>query len=124
MLFADSTAAIARARSDYIGSGQRFGIAAIEVCGRTLTRGNQVTIRWVPSHSQVEGNEKADVYAKAAASLLTLCRGDATPRELLDEASLSHMTRTATEARSQAAAEWIKDNVRAEHREFWKVWGR
>ena len=26
------------------------------------------------------------------------------------------MTRTATEARSQASAEWIKDNVRAERR--------
>ena len=54
--------------SDHIGPGQRFAIAAIEVCDRILTRNNQVTIHWVPSHSKVKGNEKADAYAKAAAS--------------------------------------------------------
>ena len=54
-LFADSTAAIERVRTDHIGPGQRFAIAAMEACDRILTRENQVTIRWVPSHSQVEG---------------------------------------------------------------------
>ena len=59
-LFADSTAAIERVRSEYICPGQRFTIAAMETGDRILTRNNQVTIRWVPAHSKVEGNEKAD----------------------------------------------------------------
>ena len=54
----------------------------------------------------------ANRYAKAAVDLSAPCHDDATPRELIDEATLSYMTRTATEARSRAAAEWIKDNVR------------
>ena len=70
----------------------------------------------MPSHNKVEGNEKADEYAKAAADCLAPCQDDATPRELRDEASLSYMTRTATEARSQATTAWIQGNVRAERR--------
>ena len=38
------------------------------------------------------------------------------PRELLDEATLYYMNRTATEARLRASAEWAKDNVRTECR--------
>ena len=58
----------------------------------------------------------ADRYAKAAASRSAPYQDDATPRELIDEATLSYMARTATGAKSQAMAEWIKDNVRAERR--------
>ena len=115
-LFADSSAAIERVRSDRIGPGQRFAIATIEVCDRILTRDNQVTIRWVPSHNRVGGNEMADTYAKAAASRSAPCHHKATPRELLGEATLSYMNHTATEARSRDSAKWIKDNVRAERR--------
>ena len=86
----------------------------MEACDRILARDNHVTIRWVPSHTRVEGNEKADIYAKAAASRSAPCRDDANPADLQDEASLSYMTRTATEARSQATAEWIGSHVRAE----------
>ena len=56
----------------------------------------------------------ADTYAKAAASRSVPFHDDATPRELLDEATLSYMSHTATEARPRASAEWIRDNVRAE----------
>ena len=69
-----------------------------------------------PAHIGTEGNEMADRYAKAAADRSAPCRDDATPRELIDEATLSYMTRAATEARSRAAVEWIKDNVREERR--------
>ena len=56
----------------------------------------------------------ADRYAKAAADHSAPYRDEATPKELIYEATLSYMTRTATAARSRATAEWIKDNVRAE----------
>ena len=101
---------------DALGPAQRFTTAAIEICDRIHARGDQVTIRWVPSHIGVEGNEMADRYAKAAADRSAPCRDEATPPELVDEASLSYMTRTATEARSRATAEWITDHVRAERR--------
>lgn len=45
IIFSDSTAAIARIRSDEIGPGQRFTIAAMEACDRILTRDNHVTVR-------------------------------------------------------------------------------
>ena len=47
----------------------------------------------------------ADRYAKAAADHSAPCRDDDTPKELIDEATLSYMTRTATETRSRATVE-------------------
>ena len=58
---------------------------------------------------------RADGYAKAAADQSAPCDDDETPDELRREASLSYMTRTATEARSRAMAEWITDHVAARH---------
>ena len=89
-------------RTDAIGPGQRFAIAAMEVCGRVFARDNEVTIRWVPTHHGIQGNEKADEFAKAAAGRAAPCCDDDVPDELRWEASLSHMTRPATEARSRA----------------------
>lgn len=57
-IFVDSTAAI-EIRSDSTGPGQRFAVAAIEACARRRARDNEVTIRWVPAHQGVLGNEKA-----------------------------------------------------------------
>ena len=67
-MFVNSTSAINRVRDDALGPGQRFGVAAIEVCSRILARDNEVTIRWVPAHSGASGNEVADEYAKSAAT--------------------------------------------------------
>ena len=43
-VFVDSTAAIDRVRIDDLGSGKRFAIAEMEVCGRVLARDKDVTI--------------------------------------------------------------------------------
>ena len=80
---------------------------------RMLERDNQVTIRWVPAHNKVEGNQKTDAYERAAAGRTAPCCDTDTPNNFLGEASLSYMTRTATEARSQATAEWIASRVGA-----------
>ena len=99
-------------RNDALGPGQRFAIAAMEVCERVPSWGNEVTIRWVSAHSKVAGNEQADAYAKVAARRAAPHNeDDDMPEGLLTEASLSQMFHSATEARSRAAAEWVASHV-------------
>ena len=57
-----------KARADSLGLGQRFAVATAEVCSRVMAGDNEVSIRWVPAHCEIAGNEKANEYAKAAAS--------------------------------------------------------
>ena len=87
--------------------GQRFAVAPIEVATQILTRDNEVTVCWVPTHHEVPGNKKAEEFAKAAAD--GSYPDDAVLDEYRWETSLSHMTRVATEARSRSAAEWMRD---------------
>ena len=61
-------------------------------------------------------NEKADDYAKTAARQTTPCSDEEVPYALLKETSLSHMSRSATEVKPRASAEWIASNVRPERR--------
>ena len=65
-------------RTDALCLAQRFAVAGIEVCDRFLARGRQVTIRWVPSHVGVEGNETADRHAKAEADRSTASQDETT----------------------------------------------
>ena len=67
----------------------------------------------------MEGNEQADSYAKAAARQTASCSDEEVPDELLREASVSHMARSATEAR---LAEWIASNVRSTRRYRLPLW--
>ena len=103
-VFVDSTTAIDRVRTDILGPGQHFAITAMEVCGRVLARDNDVIIHWVPAHSKVAGNEKADEYAMAAARRTAPCSDEEVSDGFL------------TEARSRASAEWIASHVRSERR--------
>ena len=65
--FVDSTSAIERVRSDSIGPGQRFAVAAIEACSRVMSRDSEASIRWVPAHHGVLGDKKADEYVNLVA---------------------------------------------------------
>ena len=113
-VFVDSTLAITRVGDDDLGPGQRFAVAAIEGCSRVIANDNSVTIRWVLAHSGAIGNEVADRYAKSAATGEEPV--EAIPEGYAAEASLSHMTRVATEARSKETAEWITADVQPERR--------
>ena len=74
-----------------------------------LGQRHEVTIRWVPAHHGVTGNEKADEFVKAAAEGI---RPDsAVPDELRWETSLWHMTRIVTEGRSARMNQWIAERL-------------
>ena len=86
-ILTDSTAALERAASDKMGPGQRFAVAIMEVHDRLASRGNTLTLRWVPGHPGVEGNETANEWANEAAE----STGGAVPRDYLREMSFAHM---------------------------------
>ena len=103
-VFSDSQAAISRVQHDHTGPGQALAIRAIATAEYLRSRGNTVTLRWTPSHEGIGGNELADRTAKRAAEELE----GRTSADYLREASLAHLSRTVTEARSEATAEWIR----------------
>ena len=70
-------------------------------------------MRWTPSHEGIEGNEQADEGAKLGADE----RGERASPPYVGEASLAHLKRVTTEARSKATAEWIH-NRSGRHRRY------
>ena len=111
-IFVDSTTAIDRVRSDAVGPGQHLARAAIEACSRIVSRDNEVTVLWVPARVGVAGNEEADRLVKEPAEVRT--------HEVSGgyewEASLSPLSRVATENRSRATAHWVASHVRPKRR--------
>ena len=112
-IFSDAQAATSRVQHDSMGPGQALAVSAIATAESISDRGITVTIRWAPSHENVEGNEQADRTARRAAEE---SEGRASPL-YLREASLSHLSRITTEARSRAAAEWIRSRS-GRHRRY------
>ena len=104
-VFSDSQAAIYRVLHEECGPAQMLARATLGAFCRLRARGNEVTIRWTPSHQGVAGNERADTSARAAAS------GEQAAASLtyLREASLSHLTRLATETQSTETNRWIRE---------------
>ena len=71
-----------------------------------------LTIRCTPAYKGVEGNEIADTYAKWAADGYS----DAIDKKYLREASLAHLIRKVTEAKTRNTKDWIRRHVKAERR--------
>ena len=100
-IFTDSTAAMRRMTGDSPGPGQDMAIRAIEIAERLVQGGNTITMRWTPAHVGVEGNERADLAAKDAATLPPL-RG--TRKGL----SLAFLKRQITDG---VCERWISDTT-------------
>ena len=77
-----------------------------------MSRGNEVTILWVPAHSGTADNEEADRLAKEAAK----GRAVEVPDEIRWEVSLSYLSRRAAERESRDAAQWVSTHVSPERR--------
>ena len=101
-VFSDCQPVIQRAGPDALGPGQCWARAIIEVASRLVASGNEVAIYWVPAHSGVTGNEKADEMAKEAAGNRVFDVQD----EIRWQASLPQLSRRATENRACATSQW------------------
>jgi len=68
-IFTDAQAAIRRMASDEPGPGQKYALQARKYIAklRRAVPGITIEIRWCPAHDGVQGNEKADEWAKLAA---------------------------------------------------------
>ena len=100
-IFTDSTAAMRRLMGDAPGPGQDMAIRAIDIAERIVRQGNTVTVRWTPAHVGVEGNERADMAAKSAATLPPL-------RSTRERYSLAFLRRRTKEGVTRS---WIADTT-------------
>jgi ribonuclease HI len=66
-IFTNSQATLKRIQSDEPGPGQVLALRTMNWESELTDRNIQVEYRWVPAHSGVEGNEKADQQAMKAA---------------------------------------------------------
>ena len=68
-IFTDAQAAMRRIVAEEPGPGQKYAVmarkwvAALKAAGPEM----RIEVRWCPAHEGVEGNEKADEWAKQAA---------------------------------------------------------
>ena len=111
-IFSDSTAVIERVLTGRAGPGQALARAVIELERLLVERECTIATRWAPAYRGIEGNEVADAYTKWAAE----SPFNPVDRKCLQEASLAHLARKTTEARSQSTKEWIRDHVNARWR--------
>ena len=111
-VFSDCQPAVQRARLDQLGPGQCWARAIIEVASRLAARGNSIDICWTPAHRGVGGNDIADGMAREAAG----GQSQDVPNQVRWQASLPHLSKRATERRSEATSQWIRDHVRPERR--------
>jgi ribonuclease HI len=109
-IFSDAQSAIRRCGGDGPGPGQCWARAVIELTEEMAERECTLTVRWVPSHADVEGNELADAMAKEAAR--SGVYGDRASMEEARVVSMARIRRRSTEARTRETARWIDERTR------------
>ncbi len=66
-IFCDSQSIIHNLRECNVNAGQALKLQIYQKAQKLVERGHSIFISWVPGHSAVEGNERADKAAKEAA---------------------------------------------------------
>ena len=106
-IFSDSQTALRELQSSRNNTGQALKIQIYGQARQLLNQGGDVTIRWIPGHKEIEGNERADRAAKDAAA-----NGRS---QTARWSSLAHVNRKINEARKSDILSW--HNTRNEERE-------
>jgi ribonuclease HI len=66
-IHADNQAAIHRLKGPSDNPGQAWQLRCFKAARRIMSKNATVSLHWVPGHEDIEGNERADQLAKAAA---------------------------------------------------------
>ncbi|KOS36290.1 hypothetical protein ACN38_g12979, partial [Penicillium nordicum] len=114
VIFADSQAAIQAVQNPKRPSGQ-YALHAIYTHIRALTPSLSVTIRWIPAHIGVSGNELADAAAKEAAKDRGADTGAGSEVGFSGSGTCPKLRLATTakrQVRAQIRAEWAKQWAR------------
>ena len=109
-IFSDSQAAIGRLEPDEPAPGQDMAIQGIRLADEIVRRGAAVTIRWVPGHVRVPGNEVADMWATEAAAREKKTR-EGRNRDGRAVGGSTSLTYHKTMLRKRAASEWRQEII-------------
>jgi len=117
-IFTDAQAAIRRMSTDEPGPGQKYALAARKHIAALRRAAPDITIeiRWCPAHEGVEGNEKADEWAKLAANELDAHGVEGwtysdRPEESPLPRSLANIRREILEKKWMEARQWAAGRI-------------
>jgi ribonuclease HI len=105
IVFSDSQAAIRRVKSDYPGAGQTIAKDIIAKTAILAKIGISTTIKWVPSHIGIEGNERADKLAKKGAE-------KPINQDTDKHASFAYLGRLVKEQARKEKLKWLQENTK------------
>ncbi|KAJ5636973.1 hypothetical protein N7490_006852 [Penicillium lividum] len=115
VIFADSQAAIQAVQNPKRPSGQHIlrAIYAHVRAIRTPTSPSMVTLRWIPAHVGVHGNELADIEAKEAAAEGVTGAGSETDHPYPEPLRLAACAKRQVRARIRAkwAMQWAREKT-------------
>lgn len=105
-IFCDSQTTINNLREDRSSGGQGIKRQIYQKTERLVQQGHDISIRWIPGHSKIEGNERADRAAKEAAGEGKVQTARWT--------SLAHIKRQITEEKKLQIYTWYQQKPRNE----------
>ncbi len=103
-IFCDSQTAINRLKMMDSKAGQALKSQVYRKVEQLTQQKHKISLRWVPGHSNVEGNEKADMAAKEAAAGQRIQTAKWT--------SLTHLKRRITEEKAAQLLAWNDQGVK------------
>ncbi len=103
-IFCDSQHVINRLKVMDCKAGQALKAQIYQKVERLIQQGHEISLRWVPSHSKVEGNEMVDKAAKEAAEGARI--------QTVRWTSQNHLKSQITEAKKSQLWTWYEQKIK------------